>query len=372
MLVQRIFPAATLVCIVVLAISSAALIAAPSDAEWLTYPTPGIPRTSNGRPNLSAPAPKTADGKPDLSGIWRAHAGGYSLDVTSDLKRGEIQAWADALYRQRQARFGMDNPALRCFPTIGPGISSWLYKIIQTPTVTAFLPEAYPLPPAFRQVLTDGRGLPKDPNSTWQGYSVGHWEGDTLVVESAGFNDKTWLDIGGHPHTEDLRVTERFHRIDFGHMQLRTTFDDPKAYTRAWTVSIEIELVPDTELLEHVCNENERDFQHVVTTDEDRKGFQTDVRVSPEMLTQYAGTYDSPVPGRALTYEVSISGGQLMILPPGGGGRIHFPAESETTFVRVIVGDSVEFVRDASGAVTHFIYRSPEEGERKAVRRGAR
>jgi hypothetical protein len=351
------------------AISLASLLAAPLYAQWLKYPTPGIPRTSGGKPDLSAPAPRLADGKPDLSGIWRAHAGGYALDVTSDLKPGEILPWAEELYRQRQARFGQDNPTAHCFPAPGPQISSWLYKIVQTPSVIAFLPEAYPLPPAFRQVLTDGRGLPKDPNPSWQGYSVGHWDGETLVIESAGFNDKTWLDIGGHPHTEDLRVTERFHRTDFGHMQLKTTFDDPKAYARPWTVSIEVELVPDTELLEYVCNENEKDFQHFVTTVDDQKRFHTSAKIAPEILAEYAGVYESPIPGGALTYEVSIAGDQLMVKPPGGGGRIQFPPESQTTFSRAIVGDSVEFVRDAAGTVTHFIYRSPEEGETKATRR---
>jgi hypothetical protein len=144
MLVQRILPAATRASIAALAISSAALMAAPSDAEWLKYPAPSIPRTSNGKPNLSAPAQK-----PQTGSLIFGEPGGLTPADTrlmSPLRRGEIQPWADALYRQRQARFGVDNPALRCFPTIGPGISSWLYRVLQTPTVTAFLPEAYPLP----------------------------------------------------------------------------------------------------------------------------------------------------------------------------------------------------------------------------------
>ena len=342
----------------------------PSYGQWLNYSTPGIPRNQEGKPNLTAPAPKTADGRPDLSGIWRAHPGGYSLDVTSDLKPDEIQPWADALYKQRVENFGRDNPAWRCFPTIGPGISAWVYKILQTPGVIAFLPEAYPLPSAFRQILVDGRKLPQDPNPAWQGYSVGHWEGDALVVESAGFNDKTWLDLGGHPHTENLRVTERFHRRDFGHMELKTTFADPKAYARPWTVSIDVELLPDTELLEYVCNENERDFQHFITTDEDRKKFRVDVKVAPQTLAKYVGVYESTVTGGKLTYEVTLVGDRLMVRPPTGGGRIHFTAESETIFTRAIAGDSIEFVSDGKGAVTHFIYSSPEEGERKAVRKG--
>jgi hypothetical protein len=349
----------------------AGMLATPCHGQWLKYPTPGIPRTADGKPDLNAPAPKTADGKPDLSGIWRANAGGYSLDVTSDLRPGEIQPWAAALYKQRVENFGKDNPAGRCFPTLGPGISAWLYKIVQTSEVIAFLPEAYPLPSAFRQILVDGRELPEDPNPTWQGYSVGHWDGDTLVIESAGFNDKTWLDLGGHPHTEELRVTERFRRKDFGHMELKTTFEDPKAYARPWTVSIEVALQPDTELLEYVCNENERDFQHFVTTGEDQKKFRSDVKVAPQTLAKYAGIYESPAAAGKLTYEVTLVGDQLMVKPPAGGGRIHFQAESATTFSRAMVGDSIEFVSDAQGAVTHFIYRSTEEGERKAIRKAA-
>jgi hypothetical protein len=134
-----------------------------SQAQWLNYPTPGVPRLSDGKANMKAPAPRTADGRPDLSGIWRALAGGYALDVTSDLTPGEVQPWAAALYKQRIENFGKDNPALHCFPTLGPGISSWVYKIVQTPNVIAFLPEAYPLPSAFRQILLDGRELPKTP-----------------------------------------------------------------------------------------------------------------------------------------------------------------------------------------------------------------
>jgi hypothetical protein len=337
----------------------------PSHGQWLKYRTPGIPRLPDGKPDLSAPAPKTADGKPDLTGIWRARAGGYALDATSDLKPGDIAPWAEALYRQRQQNFLKDSPASHCFPTPGPQISSWLYKIVQTPHVVVFLPEAYPLPSAFRQILMDGRALPEDPNPTWQGYSAGHWDGETLVVESAGFNDRTWLDAGGHPHTADLRVTERFRRTDFGHMQLNTTFNDPKAYARSWTVSIEVELVPDTELLEYVCNENERDFEHFVTTQDDHDKFTENLKVPLQTLEKYAGIYARGT----LIYQVTLADGQLMVKPPGGGGRIHFVAQSETTFARALIGDSVEFVSDAKGTVTRFNYRSPEEGEWEAYRR---
>ena len=135
------------------------------------------------------------------------------------------------------------------------------YKIFQTPTEVTILYEAVR---GFREIFLDGRTLPEDPNPTWMGYSIGHWDGDTLVVETSGFNDKSWLDSGGHPHSDALKVTERFHRLDFGHMNLQITIDDPKDYTQPWTVSYPITLMPDTSLLEYICAENNRDLQHIV------------------------------------------------------------------------------------------------------------
>jgi hypothetical protein len=238
----------------------------PAPGQWLKYKTPGVPRTANGQPDLTAAAPKTPDGKPDLSGIWRGDPGGYGLNIAADLKPAEIQPWAETLYKQRLEDLGKDSPGYRCLPGIGPYTSFGMFKIIQTPGVIGVFSEFS----GSRQILTDGRPLPENPNPTWQGYSVGHWDGDALVVESAGFNDKTWLDAG-HPHTEELRVTERFHRKDFGHMDVKMTFSDPKIYARSWSIDLDLDLAPDTELLEYVCNENEKDIKHFLITEEDRK-----------------------------------------------------------------------------------------------------
>ena len=233
--------------------------AMPADAQWLKTKTPGIPRTKDGKPNLTAPAPKAPDGRPDLSGIWRTDALAFSLDVTTDLKPGEILPWAEALAKERTARFATDHPLYRCMPEIGPNYNMSTFKFVQSSGTLAMLPEGGP----YRQILIDGRALPEDPQPTWMGYSVGHWEGNTMVVESAGFNDRTWLDYSGHPHTEALRTTERYTRKDFGHMDIQITIDDPKAYTRPWTVTQPLTFQPDDELIEYICNENNKYFEMI-------------------------------------------------------------------------------------------------------------
>jgi hypothetical protein len=346
-------------------------------AQWLDYKTPGIPRTADGKPDLTAPAPKLPDGKPDLSGIWETNSGGYVLNVASDLKPGEVRPWAEALYQQRKENLSKDNPGLRCLPGIGPEISLGMYKILQTPGAIGFLSEGG----GSRQILTDGRPLPPDPQPTWQGYSVGRWEGDTLVVQSAGFNDQTWLDFEGHPHSSELRVTERFRRKDFGHMELKTTFEDPKAYTRAWTISMNVDLRPDTELLEYVCNENERDVQHIVVTEEDRKKNRTKVTVAPEILAKYAGVYEMvdhngrPIDrqgkviepgGKPETFTISVAEDHLVV-ELFGAGKIPLSTVSETTFT--VAGQPVEFAKDAQGRVTHLVVRAVE-GDFRAIRKG--
>ena len=326
----------------------------PATAQWLKTPTPGIPRTPDGKPNLTALAPKAHDGRPDLSGLWRVDAGGYGLNLVSDLKPNEVMPWADTLYKQRAEEFGKDFPGYRCMPDLGPLIAFGLFKILQTPTTMAFLPESA----HYRQILTDGRALPVDPNPTWMGYSVGHWDGDTLVVQSAGFNDRTWLDFGGHPHTEALRVTERYRRTDFGHMKIEMTFEDPKAYTRPWTIRVDATYVPDTELLEDVCNENEKSLQHFVVTDEDRKRNSTTVNVPASILSRYVGTYEGTTPiGRHEIFQVTLEGDRLKAAPPGGGGYVLIP-DSETTFTAS--GTPVIFHVDAAGAAIDFVAHTVE------------
>jgi hypothetical protein len=337
--------------------------AIPADAQWLKTRTPGIPRTKDGKPNLTAPAPKGPNGKPDLSGIWRAEGGGYFLDVTSDLKPGEILPWAAALARERAARFSTDHPSYRCMPEIGPTYNLVPFKFIHTSGTLAMLPEGGP----HRQILIDGRKLPEGPQPTWIGYSVGHWEGNTMVVESAGFNDLTWLDYGGHPHTEALRTTERFTRKDFGHMEIQITFSDPKAYTRPWTITLHAALMADTELLETVCNENDKSTgRHFVVTDEDRQKGQSEFVLPPDVLATYAGSYNMKIDGKLIPSSVVLENGRLFVVPPVGG-KFPIVAESETTFT-VSAGAPLIFQKDASGAVVGFVIHTVEglqEFERK-------
>ena len=237
---------------------------AVAHAQWLTYPTPGVPRLANGQPDLAAPAPKTADGKPDLSGVWQTRPG-YTGNIAKDLKPGDVsfQPWAAALYQHRLETEGKDDPQARCVLSGVPRehVVPYPFKILNSAGVIVILYEALH---SYRQIFMDGRPLPKNPNPAWMGYSVGHWDGDTLAVESSGFEENNWLDNSGHPGTEALRLTERFRRPDFGHIDLQMTIDDPKAYTKPWTVNLQFTATPGTELIEYVCDENEKDLPHLV------------------------------------------------------------------------------------------------------------
>src|SRR5438093_7726070 len=277
---------ASLIAVATIALS------APLSAQWLTQPTPGIPRTPDGKPNLSAPAPRTPDGRPDLSGLWNRISPKYHRNITADLKPEDIQPWARALTDERREDFGKGYMNVQCVP-LGPGYATAaditgaeMMKIIQTPGLIIILnPDL-----TYRQIFLDGRALESAPNPTWMGYSVGHWDGDTLVVESFGFNDRTWLDHDGHPHTEGLRMTERYRRRDFGNLELEVTFSDPAVYARRWTVRVRAELSADTEMIEFVCNESGHGVEHWVgkASDEQKNG----VPVAPESLAKYVGIYE--------------------------------------------------------------------------------
>jgi len=326
----------------------------PLVAQWAARPTPGLPRLADGKPNLSAPAPRTADGKPDLSGVWRIHKS-YLLNAAPDLKPGDIQPWAAALYKQSADNYRNDTDGINCLPP-GPKASTSVgspVKIVQTPNVVILLYEYQTL---FRQVFTDGRELPKDPNPKWMGYSIGHWEGDTLVVTTTGYNDRTSLDLGGHPHSEALRMTERFRRRDAGHMDLQVTLDDPKAYNQAWTLPVDLDLMPDGELIEFVC-ENQNAKPHLVGKRPQ------EFQVSKDILSQYVGRYD--LSGSRAVVEVTLEGDHLMI-DPGGMGKIQLIAMSETSFS--MEGNIVEFLKDAKGAVTGVVQHWTES-DRYATRR---
>jgi hypothetical protein len=267
---------------------SLALLSTTAYSQWLKYPTPGIPRTSDGKPNLTAPAPRGTNGKPDLSGVWhvdptpmeeqkRLYGVGldqtalpgmepdtiskYALNILVDFKPEDspMRPEAAAILRQRSQ---LDRPSLHCLPWSIPTstLFSPVHKIVQTPGLIVMMLEVDS--GATRQIYTDGRRLPVDPQPTWYGYSIGKWEKDTLVVETAGFNDKSWLDSMGHPHSTAMRVTERYRRRDFGHMDVETTIDDPKMYTRPFTIKVTQLLQPDTDILEYFCAEDEKDRVH--------------------------------------------------------------------------------------------------------------
>ena len=329
---------------------------ATGSGQWLKHPTPGTPRTAGGEPDLSAPAPRAHDGKPDLTGLWRA---GTKLE--SDFKASDAKPWAQAEARRREQNLGADSWGVLCLPP-GPMINfTGPLKMIQTPAVVAIL---YETPNNFRQIFTDGRDLPKDPNPTWQGYSVGRWDGDTLVVETIGFNDRSMIGRPAHPHSEDLKVTERFRRRDFGHIDLQMTVEDPKTFARPWTINTELVFDPDTEMLEYVCTENEKDRQHFVLTPNTGVN---EIRVDPAVLSKYVGTYALPQPDRdTVTVTVTLEGDELMIDVPGRGHGRMVP-QSATMFS--FRGAMVEFVENAQGVVTHLIAHIVE-GDLKALRTG--
>ena len=256
-------------------------------AQWLNYPARGTPRIRNGKPNLAAPAPHTSYGKPDLSGIWQAEgapieelvkllpsgANGlgeatpsrYFLNILSDFQADEapIRPEAAALFLKRLHAFGKDSPGTHCLPA-GVPLAALLpapYKLLQMPEMIVMLYEAET---SFRQIYTDSRTHTADPQPTWMGYSVGKWEGDTLVVDAVGFNDRSWLDAMGHQHSDAMRITERYHRRDFGHMEVQITIDDPKTFTRPFTIKFNQALLPDTDLIESFCSEDEKDVGHLV------------------------------------------------------------------------------------------------------------
>jgi hypothetical protein len=267
----------------------AAVVAAtvPLAAQWPRYQLPGIPRTANSQPDLNAPAPRTPDGKPDLSGIWEnfrrqddapvrsVNAAFFDdlprtlinefRDIGARMKDGlPFQPWAAELRKQRMALNSKDNPDAHCLPLGLMQLHTHVdpRRIVQTPALVVMIYEAnYGL----RQIHLDGRPAPgNDPQPWWYGYSRGRWDGDTLVVETTNFRDGGWLDINGSPLTDAATMTERFSRPSFGYLDIEITVDDPKAYTRPWTVNLQQRIMADAEMMEFICNENEKSSLHYV------------------------------------------------------------------------------------------------------------
>jgi hypothetical protein len=243
---------------------------AAMEAQWAAHLSNKAPLKPDGSVDLAAPAPRTAQGTPDLSGLWEQYAESdfpkYLINAASDMKPNEVPftPWALSLYQQRQATNSVDHPGGRCLPSGIPEKDAVPapFKIVQTDGLIVVLYESRTI---FRQIFTDGRSLPSaDAEPTWQGYSVGRWEGNTLVVETRGFHENGWLDMAGHPASDQLHVTERFTRKNYGSMSIDITLEDPKAYTKPWSIHESAHLLPKDELMEHICEENNRDPVHMV------------------------------------------------------------------------------------------------------------
>ena len=261
-------------------VALAVLVAPGVAAQWLNHPTPGVPRTADGKVNMTAPAPRLTNGRPDLSGLWigeparRAGAAAgaadepgnptnlsssrHMRDIGIDLPGGlPYQPWLIPIVKERTANEAIDDPHIRCLPDNflrAYGLPH-LLKFVHTPQLLVVLNE---MNAGYRQVFTDGRPLPTDPNPAWQGYSSGQWSGDTLVIDTIGLRDDTWIDWNGSVLTEAAKVREEIRRPDFGHLEIRVTVDDPKAYTKPWTVTLKQRIVVDAELIDEICLENEK------------------------------------------------------------------------------------------------------------------
>ncbi len=325
--------------------------------QWLKLPTPGIPRLPDGKPNLTAPAPRTADGKPDFSGLWQ-NAGGDRLynNITVDLQPGEVAPWADAIYRKRRLEFGKESMETLCLP-MGPAYLTTRYRqnrIVQTPTLVAFLYEDG----MHREIWMDGRSLEADPNPTWMGYSVGRWDGDTLVVESNGYTDRSWLDFDGHPHTEQLRITERYSRPSFGRIDVQVTMVDPKAYLKPISFTMPMTVQTDTEMLEAVCENHGKSRERIATTKAEQA-----VTVPAATLSRYVGVYDV-VGDSKYVVTVTLSGSTLWF-DYDGKGKEELLALTPTRFSWS--GAIVEFLAGAEGNMNMQIHYA--EGDERGPRR---
>jgi hypothetical protein len=331
-------------------------------AQWLKQPTSGIPRTADGKPNLTAPAPRAPDGKPDLSGLWLKVSPKYARNAAADLKPDEIQPWAREQVERHRENLGKDGMQVRCLPlgpayaTSGDSTGSEMTRIVQAPQLIVMLnPDL-----TYRQIWMDGRPLEREPNPSWMGYSVGRWDGDTLVVESYGFNSGSWLDRNGNPHAEQLRLTERYRRPSFGTLEIEVTFSDPGAYARPWTVKVGAEYAADTEMLEWVCNEGAgRSLVHWVGVAADER--KNEVQVAPQILSRYVGTYiEQPPYWRSVqigggagasgrTVIITVVGGKLVGDMDERGQQV-LVATSDTEFAG-LYGLGVQFIDGGAGGL---------------------
>jgi hypothetical protein len=279
---------------VTVAVSFAAVVL-PANAQWLHHPTPNIPRTSDGKPNLAAPAPRGADGHPDLSGPWTGRSAVIRVPDEA------LTARSKALIREREENYFKQRPAFQCRPSGPETVNGWR-RIIQTPSIITIAYETL----TYRLIFMDGRTLEADPERTWMGYSVGRWEGDTLVVDSFGFNDRTWLDARGLPHTEALRTTERYRRRNLGQLQVELTVTDPGAFAKPWTVTYDLAFQPDTEMVEGVCESDQSHWTGRLSDAEHGA-----ITVPPITLAKYVGVYSGLWITRPRTVRIQLEDGTL-------------------------------------------------------------
>ena len=327
------------------------VVTTPAGAQWLDRKTPGIPRKADGSPNLTAPAPRGPDGKPDLAGVWNGEA------VVARPDAANLQAWVTELAVQYQQEYFKTRPYYQCRPS-GPEaerFGGWK-RVLQTPAAIAIMNDDL----TYRMIFMDGRQLEANMAPSWMGYSVGRWEGDTLVVDSVGFNDKTWTGRYGVSHTEALRTTERYRRTDFGHMQVEVTYTDPAAYAKPWGFTENMALAADTEMLESICEWSSDHWSGTLSN-------AAPITVPPDVLARYVGIYSGRYGGRKRTVDVSLSGGRLMVKIvgaaeiEGGLGIVGLDPDapqplvprSQTLFEGLGLG--FQFVVDDRGAVTDVV-----------------
>ena len=329
-------------------------------AQWIDYKTPGLPRGADGKVTMAAPRPMAANGKPDLTGLWRLEP---KTNPGTLIEAAGPQPWIVDAARKFMHELGRDDTGVHCLPS-GPRAlhNAPFAKFVQTPSLLTVLYESMD----YRQVFLDGRPLLADPNPTWLGYSVGQWDGNTLVVTTNGYNDRTLIDGEGHKHTEALRVTERFTRRDVGHMDVEVTFEDPKAYAKPITIPVDATLQPDTELIEYVCAENERSRARLVGTADDDKKQQ--VNVPAAVLARYAGTYRFPpfLPGdKPFHVTISPKDGVLLVELERGPTITAIPTSVSKFLAQ---GVAVEFLAPDSKGIVNEIVVTIVEGELKGVR----
>ena len=328
------------------AISVGAL-ALPAHAQWLDRPTPGIPRTPDGKPNLAAPAPRAADGHPDLSGPWTGRS------VLIGVPDEALTPASKTLKRQREENYFKDRPYFQCQPS-GPETVTGLRHIIQTPSVIVIAYDNL----VYRLIFTDGRKLEEHPEPSWMGYSVGRWEGETLVVDSVGFNDRTWLDSRGLPHTEALRTSERFVRRNVGQIEVQLTVTDPGAFEKSWTTKYDLALQQDAGVIEAVCEDRTHWIGRVSDLDRDA------VAVSADILAKYVGVYSGLWITRPRTVRIVLEDGALYA---NGlvGEKVRLVPRSETSFSGT---DGLSFDFDPAANPAAFMVERHVSGDWKYMR----